>query len=282
MSPSAPIGIFDSGVGGLSILRSIAALLPHEDLLYIADHAHVPYGDRQLPEVRGFAEGVTRFFRSRGAKLVVVACNTASAAALHPLRARFPELSFVGMEPAVKPAAEQTARGVVGVIATEATFQGELYASVVARFAAGVEVHARPCPGLVELIETGRIDGPAVEACLRPALADLSEAGIDRLALACTHYPYVRTAIERILGDGVTVIDPAEAIARQVRRVLQAEGLLAASGSAGRIRYGSTHPDPPAARTRIEALAGPLDAEAFEPLRWNDGRLEPLADGGYR
>ena len=153
-----PIGIFDSGVGGLSILREIRLVLPHEDLLYFADQAHVPYGARSLEEVRDFSEGITSFLLEQGAKLIVVACNTASAASLYYLRNRFPDTLFVGMEPAVKPAAESTLNGVVGVLATPATFQGELFASVVERFAEGVTILSQTIPGLVERIESGQID----------------------------------------------------------------------------------------------------------------------------
>ena len=149
----APIGIFDSGVGGLSVLRAVRQALPQEALIYLADQAHVPYGPRPVEQVRTFAEGITRYLLSQGAKLIVVACNTASAAALHSLRQAFPELPFVGMEPAVKPAAEHTQTGVVGVLATPATFQGALYASVIERFASGVTVLQDTCPGLVMEIE---------------------------------------------------------------------------------------------------------------------------------
>ena len=135
-----PIGVFDSGVGGLSILRAMRQLMPQEDVLYFGDQGHIPYGPRSAEQIRGFSAAITRFLLERGAKLIVVACNTASAAALTYLRAEFPAVDFVGMEPAVKPAAEQTKTGVVGVLATPATFQGALYASVVERFAQGVEL----------------------------------------------------------------------------------------------------------------------------------------------
>ena len=142
----ASIGIFDSGVGGLSVLQAIRSILPDAHLMYVADQVHVPYGPRPLEEVRSFSEGITRFLLAKGSKVIVVACNTASAAALHELRANFPEVPFVGMEPAVKPAAEFTKTGVVGVLATPATFQGALYASVVERFATGVTVLQHTCP----------------------------------------------------------------------------------------------------------------------------------------
>lgn len=222
----APIGLFDSGVGGLSVYREVRRLLPHENLIYLADQAHVPYGPRTLEEIRRFSEGLTRFLLAQQAKAIVVACNTASAAALKELRARFPATPFIGMEPAVKPAAERSRTRTIGVIATPATFQGQLFASLVDRFAQGVRVITQTCPGLVDEIERGHLDGPAVTGILEPALAPLREAGIDRLVLGCTHYPFVVPAIRRILGNAVEIVDPAPAVARQVERVLGERALL--------------------------------------------------------
>ena len=166
----APIGIFDSGVGGLSVLKQIRLQMPNESVLYFADQGHVPYGPRGLAEVRVFSENITRFLLGMGAKLVVVACNAASAAALQNLRYTFPSTSFVGMEPAVKPAAESTHSRVVGVLATPATFQGALYASVVERFASGVTILQDTCSGLVGLIENNELDSAATRAILEKAL----------------------------------------------------------------------------------------------------------------
>ncbi len=215
-----PIGIFDSGVGGLSVLRAIQGQFPLEPLVYLADQVHVPYGSRSLEEVRAFSEGITRYLLSQGAKMIVVACNTASAAALHYLRQAFPQVLFVGMEPAVKPAAETTHTGVVGVLATPATFQGALYASVLERFAQGVTVLQHTCPGLVGQIETGKLDKPETRAILEKALLPMLEQGIDTVVLGCTHYPFVIPLIQEIAGPSVRVIDPAPAIARQVGRLL--------------------------------------------------------------
>jgi glutamate racemase len=223
------IGIFDSGVGGLSVLREIRSLMQHENLLYVADQAHVPYGPRPAEQVRAFSEGITRFLLERGAKIIVVACNTASAAALHDLRSKFPDIPFVGMEPAVKPAAEQTRTGVVGVLATPATFQGALYASVVERFANGVTVLQHTCPGLVAQIEKCELQTPKTREILEEALVPMLEKGIDTVVLGCTHYPFVIPLIEDICGDQVRVIDPAPAVARQTRRVLSSAGLLSKS-----------------------------------------------------
>jgi glutamate racemase len=217
---SQPIGVFDSGVGGLSVLRELRRELPREEFLYVADQAHVPYGARKLEEVRRYCFGIVEFLLRRGSKLIVVACNTASAAALEPLRKTHPKIPFVGMEPAIKPAVEESRRGVIGVIATEATFQGALFESVVQRYGRGVKVLTRTCPGLVEKIEVGETEGPALEEMLRIRLAPLLEAGIDELVLGCTHYPFARRPLQNVVGAGVRIIDPAPAVARQTARVL--------------------------------------------------------------
>ncbi len=221
-----PIGIFDSGIGGLTVLRAIHQLMPDEPLLYLADQAHVPYGPRSLGEVRQFSEAITRYLLDQGARIIVVACNTASAAALKYLRQTFPEVPFVGMEPAVKPAAEHTRSGVVGVLATPATFQGELYASVVERFGQGVHLLQHTCPGLVQQIENGAVDSRETRRILEEALQPMLELGIDTVVLGCTHYPFVIPLIQEITGPDVRVIDPAPAVARQVQRLLVASNLL--------------------------------------------------------
>lgn len=254
---SAPIGIFDSGVGGLSVLRAIRQELPHENVIYLADQAHVPYGPRPLEEVRTFSEHITRFLLSQQAKLIVVACNTASAAALHDLRQKFPETPFVGMEPAVKPAAEQTQTRVVGVLATPATFQGALYASVIERFANGVTVLQNTCPGLVAQIEAGNLEGPETRQILEDALQPMVAQGVDTVVLGCTHYPFVIPLIQQTAGPRVRVIDPAPAVARQTRRILASRGLLATGPQAGALRVFTTgDPD------RLEALLPRLLGES--------------------
>ena len=222
---NAPIGVFDSGVGGLSVLKAIYRTLPNENTLYLADQGHVPYGPRPLQEVRTFAEGITRFLLTRGVKLIVVACNAASAAALHYLRDTFPMTPIVGMEPAVKPAVEHTHTGVVGVLATSATFQGALYASVVERFASGVILLQHTCPGLVAQIEEGNLDTPETRVILEQALLPMMDQKIDTVVLGCTHYPFVIPLIQEIVGPTVRVIDPAPAVARQVGRILEAQSL---------------------------------------------------------
>lgn len=248
-----PIGVFDSGVGGLSVLRSILAQMPGESFVYVADQAHVPYGPRSLEQVRAFSAGICRYLIDRGAKTVVVACNSASAAALTHLRTVFSEVAFVGMEPAVKPAAEKTRTGVVGVLATPATFQGALFASVVERFAAGVTLLQSTCPGLVECIEAGDLTGVQPRAILRDALEPMLAQSIDTVVLACTHYPFVIPLIQEIVGKGVRVIDPAPAVARQTMRVLDGKGIRGQDSGGGKTEF-FTSGDPDQLRMMLAKL----------------------------
>lgn len=232
-----PIGVFDSGVGGLSVLREIRNLMPNEDILYFGDQGHVPYGPRPMEQIQDFSEGITRFLLKERSKIIVVACNTASAAALKHLRQAFPNVQFVGMEPAVKPAAEKTQTGKVGVLATPATFQGALYASVVERFANGVELFQNTCNGLVQQIEKGNLDGEETRRILEDALHPMLEKRIDTVVLGCTHYPFVIPLIEKIVGENVRVIDPAPAVAKQVKRLLEAGEALNQKEQLGSTRF---------------------------------------------
>ncbi len=273
-SPSdLTVGVFDSGVGGLSVLRAIQSQMPSLPLIYFGDQVHVPYGPRSLEEVRAFSAEITRFLLELGAKAIVIACNAASAAALHDLRKRFPAVAFVGMEPAVKPAAEGTRTGRVGVLATPATFQGELYASVIERFANGVQLFQDTCPGLVAEIEAGRLQGPETRRILETALRPMLAEGIDTIVLGCTHYPFVIPLIEEIAGPQVRVIDPAPAIARQLGRVL-GTGQLPADGPVRQPRF-ITSGDTAVFAAALQQLLG-LHA-AVERATWKDCRLS-LAD----
>lgn len=258
----APIGVYDSGVGGLSVLRAIRAQLPSENTIYFADQAKVPYGERPLEEVRQLAESVTRRLMQEGAKLIVIACNTASAAALKHLRALHPDFPFVGMEPAVKPAAEQTLSGKVSVLATPSTFHGELYASVVERFARDVKVYQATCPGLVRQIEKGFLETPKTRRILEEALKPMLLEGVDTLVMGCTHFPFVIPLIRKIAGEEVRVIDPAPAVARQVERVLEACNLLNPSGTPGRATF-FTSGDPKKLQSILPRLIG-IEAEVFK------------------
>lgn len=269
------IGVFDSGVGGLAVLREIRAQLPTADLLYLADQAHLPYGARPLAEVRSLSQAITRFLLAQGAQAIVIACNTASAAALKHLRARHPAIPFVGMEPAVKPAALNTRTRVVGVLATPATFQGELFASLVERFAQGITVLPQTCPGLVEQIEAGDLDSPKTLSILRQSLTPLLAQGIDHLVLGCTHYPFVRPAIQAIVGPDVHVVDPAPAVARQVARVVNYELRIANNElrtGQGRVEFFTTGGTARFEQMRATLLGGSVGG-AVRAARWVEGRL---------
>ncbi len=266
--PDQPfIGVFDSGVGGLSVLKSIRQLLPSQPVLYFGDQGHVPYGSRSLEEVRAFSKGITEFLLDLGAATIVVACNTASAAALHYLREEFPAVKFVGMEPAVKPAAGLTQTGVVGVLATPATFQGQLYASVVERFANGVTLLQDTCPGLVSEIEAGHLTGKETRRILEKALRPMLSRHIDTIVLGCTHYPFVIPLIQEIAGPGVRVIDPAPAVARQTSRILDELGIIQLEGRSGDLRV-FTSGDPPALKYLLPMLLG--ESAVVEAVAWDE------------
>lgn len=221
-------------------MREIAKILPHEDILYFADTIHCPYGERSYEEIQHLSQGIVRFLLDQGAKVIVVACNTASAVALSHLRAEF-DVPIVGMEPAVKPAALTTRSGKVGVIATKVTFQGELFAKLIERFATDVEVYTQACPGLVERVEAGLFDDAETEGLLQTCLRPMLEVGMDSLVLGCTHYPLLIKTIRKIVGPGVKVIDPSLAVARQTKRVFEREG-LGGCGKCARLFYTSGDP----------------------------------------
>jgi glutamate racemase len=257
VSSHSAIGVFDSGVGGISVLRAIREQMPEESVIYFGDQGHIPYGPRPMKQIRDFSEAITRFLLEQGAKIIVVACNTASAAALKYLREKFPAVQFVGMEPAVKPAAEHTHTGKVGVLATPATFQGALYASVVERFAHGVELFQNTCNGLVQQIEQGNLEGPETRRILEEALLPMIDKNIDTVVLGCTHYPFVIPLIQQIVGENVRVIDPAPAVAKQTARLLEARGLRNHSVSKGTVRF-YTSGDPEELRSLLPMLLGEL------------------------
>lgn len=262
MPDPRPIGVFDSGVGGLAVLAEIRRLLPADDLVYFADTAHFPYGDRPEAEVRALAEAVVQRLLEHEAKLIVVACNTATSAAVDYLRDRF-AVPFVAMEPAVKPAAALTRTGRIAVLATEGTLEGRRLASLVQRYANGAKVVTLPGRGLAAAVERGDL---APEALLREALAPLEREDVDVLALGCTHYFFLKPAIERMLGPRVRVIETAEPVARRVSQVLVELDLEHPSGHRGRVTY-LTSGDPDAfARVRerlTAALAGALAGDGI-------------------
>lgn len=264
------MGVLDSGVGGLSVLIHLRVYLPAEHLIYLADQAHIPYGPRPPEEVRAFTAAITRFLLRGGAKLIVVACNTATAAALDFLRQAFPRVPFVGMEPAVKPAALTTRSGKVGILATPTTLNSHRYAGLMARFAAGIQVYEDPCDGLVQLIENDELDTPATRDLLRRVIDPMLEAGVDTLVLGCTHYPFIRPLLHEIVGDDVTIIDPAPAVARQARFVLQQRQLTAPDDQTGLTRCFTS-----GQAERLASFAKHLAGMAcvVKELQWQRGEL---------
>jgi glutamate racemase len=214
------IGLFDSGIGGLSIFREIHRLLPDQSTFYIGDQAHVPYGPRPQSEVRKFTTEMMRFLINEGANPIVIACNTASGAALQFVRKEFPETEFVGLVPAIKPAAESTQTGHIGVLATPGTFRGKLYLHVKNEFAADVIVYQDTVPGLVEQIENGLIHSAKTREILEKALLPMLAKNIDRVVLGCTHYPFAEDVIREIIGPDVEIIEPGAAVARRVQFLL--------------------------------------------------------------
>jgi len=216
---SRPIGVFDSGVGGLSVLRHIRAALPGEDILYVADSAHAPYGVKSAAFIESRALVIAELLVAQNAKALVVACNTATAAAIATLRQHF-DLPIIGMEPAVKPAVEATRSGVIGVLATGGTLESTRFAELVQRFGSNARVVVQPCPGLVEQVEAGDLSGPATRALLSGFVAPLLAQGADTLVLGCTHYPFLQPLLRELVGEQVALIETGAAVARQLSRRL--------------------------------------------------------------
>lgn len=223
------IGIFDSGSGGLSVYREIFKVLPREKYIYYSDNAHCPYGEKSREYIIGRARSITDFLKGEGCDVVVVACNTATAAAIADLRARY-DIPFIGMEPAVKPAALRTRSGVVGVLATAGTLNAGKYHDTRDRYADGVKVVEHVGQGFVELVESGKLEGEEAESIVRNSVQPLVDAGSDMIVLGCTHYPFLKETIEKIAGAGVEVIDPAPAAARHLLEVMQQKGLIRRDG----------------------------------------------------
>jgi glutamate racemase len=259
-SPDAPIGIFDSGIGGLSVYREVRQMLPLEDVIYIADGAYVPYGSRSPEEIVGRSETIVRHLVEQGAKVVIVACNTASSYAIDHLREAWPEMAFIGLEPAVKPAALETRTGHVGVLATPRTVSGPRLARLIDRWAGDITVERVAGEGLVELVESGTLEGPAVEATVGPLLDRMMGAGCDVIVLGCTHYPFLRRAISEYVGPDVRLIDSGTAIARRALSVLQTSGLLREGTGPGTFRLLTTGDDREASRIATALLNRPVTA----------------------
>jgi len=221
------IGVLDSGVGGLSVLREIRRTLPGENLLYVADSAHAPYGARDTAFIDARVSAIADFLVARGAKAIVVACNTATGVAVDGLRQRL-ALPVVAIEPAVKPAARATRTGRIGVLATSRTLASDRFRGLVTTHASGVDVLEEACPGLVECVEAGDFDTPATRHLVEGYVAPLRDAGVDVIVLGCTHFPFLQPVIREVAGPGMTIIDPSEAVARELARRLDQHGLSAA------------------------------------------------------
>ncbi|MGJ8668539.1 MAG: glutamate racemase [Oceanococcus sp.] len=264
------VGIFDSGLGGLTVWSAIQQLQPSIPCLYLADQAHLPYGPRSQHEIQQLACSITQCLMEQGAQLIVVACNTASAAALSTLRQNFPQLRFVGMEPAVKPAALSTLSGVVGLMATRGTLQGDLLRNTAQRFAREVKIVSSECPGLAEAIERGD-DNAQLRAMLNEHLYEMNRAGVDTVVLGCTHYPLIAPLIRQALNNDVELIDPAPAVARQVLRLFQ-ELQLSENGASGHhfATSGDSQLFQEFLQTRFHTPS------SVETWTWNGAKLTPL------
>lgn len=253
MADAAPIGVFDSGVGGLSVLHEIRARLPGESLIYLADCGHVPYGEKTPEYIRTRCRAIAEFLLARGAKSLVLACNTATAAAAADLRELYPQVPIVAMEPAVKPAAEATRSGVVGVLATTGTLKSARFAALLDRFAGDVRVVTQPCPGLVERIEAGDLSGPQTRELLKRFVEPLLAEGCDTLILGCTHYPFLRPLLRELIPQDISLIDTGTAVARQLERLLRLRGVLA---------------DGPAKKTEFWTTGAVETLERVMPVLW--------------
>ena len=233
------VGVFDSGVGGISVLRSLVAELPHEDFRFFGDSAHAPYGEKSEDRVFELASGIAERFLDEGAKAIVIACNTATSVAAAELRAAHPDVPIVGIEPAVKPAALAFPHGRVIVMATEVTLRLEKYHELASHWGGSCEVVAVPCPGLAARIERGGLDEPDLTEMVRDLVGEWA-GRVDAVVLGCTHYPFVRRQIAAVLGDGVRFFDGGEGTARRLASRLDETGLLAARGRPGRVELASS------------------------------------------
>lgn len=260
MDTSAPIGVFDSGMGGLTVLQAIRKALSHERLLYIADSSHAPYGDKSLEYIQQRALTLTRFLLEQGVKALVIASNTTTVAAADFLRATFP-IPIVAVEPALKSAVASTKTGVVGVLVTVATSQSTRFATLLERFKQDVNVIIQPAPGLVEQIEAGDLTSSTTRALVEHHVTPLLSAGADTIVLGSTHYPHLRPLIAEIAGPEVALIDTGEAVAQQLRRVLAARELLNEDPAPGDERFW-TSSDTQHAQRIISLLWGtPVDVQ---------------------
>jgi glutamate racemase len=226
MASCRPIGIFDSGVGGLTVANAISLLLPDETIFYIGDTARIPYGNKSKDDIEKFSLEMTKFLLDKNCKAIVIACNTASAYALEAVRNTYPDIPVIAMEPAVKPAIEQSKTGAIGVLATLGTLKSDRYSHLKDKFGQGIQILENPCLGLVDNIEAGKWNDPETILLLETILKPMVVAHVDHIVLGCTHYPIVIPLIANIMGDSVQLVNPAPAIAKQVYRQLAERNLL--------------------------------------------------------
>jgi glutamate racemase len=253
-STNQAIGVFDSGVGGISVLKHIHALLPHEHLLYVADSKHAPYGNKTAEEITARCFELAAFLIAKDVKALVVACNTATAAAIDAMRAKY-DITIIGMEPAVKPAAAATKNGIIGVLATVGTLKSAQFAGLLEAYGRDVKVVTQACVGLVECIERGELDTPETKALIRQYTAPLLAEGADTIVLGCTHYPFVKQVIQEIVGDKISLIDTGAAVAKQLKHQLHEKDLLSASQEKAEVNFW-TNSDAENANQVIEKLCG--------------------------
>ena len=246
----------DSGVGGISVLKHIHAILPHENLLYVADSKYAPYGNKTPAEITARCFAIADFLIAQNVKALVVACNTATAAAIDAMRGKY-TLPIIGMEPAVKPAAEASKNGVVGVLATVGTLKSAQFAALLESYGRNVKIVTQGCVGLVECIERGELDSPETKALIRQYTAPLLAEGADTIVLGCTHYPFVKHVIQEIVGDKITLIDTGAAVAKQLKNKLEEKSLLSTSKEKAEVHFW-TNSEAKNAKLVIEALWGEM------------------------
>ena len=259
---NAPIGVFDSGVGGLSVWRALRQLLPQESLCYVADSGHAPYGDKAPSFIQERAEAVTTFLLRQGVKALVVACNTVTGLSIAALRERFAHLPIVAIEPAVKPAVALTRSGVVGVLATHNTVRSAGLARLISQHSGTVRVLTQACPGWADRVEKGDLDSPATEALVRQYLEPVLAAGADTLVLGCTHYPFLEPLIRKVAGPAAHILDPAPAVARELLRQLQARKLCS-SHALGHSHFWSSGDTDQVAAVMALLCAHPVHVQAM-------------------
>lgn len=238
-----PIGVFDSGVGGISVLRELTALMPNENFIYFGDSAHAPYGTKTYEEVYTLTENTVHHLLEQNCKCLVIACNTITAAAVALLRREYPHIPIIGIEPAIKPAIENRPGGNVVVLATSVTLHEDKFLHLLSEFEDKANISTIPCPGIVEFVERGILDGPELTEYLKDLLKDALQSPIDAVVLGCTHYPFVRNAIADIVGSDTFIVDGGNGTARETRHQLILHNICAFSDNTGKVILENSNPD---------------------------------------